>query len=222
MGGFNCAKKLKGSKKLRLILEPVRPEAISKNILTITLTITETVPSIDISKELNTIWGLNFLENSTRVFAFKLFNNVLGTNNRVSKFVRNHSPFCTFCEILGREELERESINHLFQDCPSVEPLITSIIRWFWHGTNNTVSRKDYLCGKSDEDTSKTRIWNIFVLTIKYYIWTCKLRHRVPVLEQLKITVIDKFRTYCSISNCLKYRIINTNGLAEEIIALNF
>jgi hypothetical protein len=206
----------KGSAIFRRILDPEKITTTSKNILKFG-EITDTVPTPVLSKTANSLWNFHFLENSTRVFAFKFYNNTLGLNSRVSKFVRGHSPFCTFCALLGQDELEPETLTHLFQDCPSVEPIILNIISWFWGRISNTTTRRDYLLGSEDNDISKKLVWNIFVLTVKVYIWDCKLRFKIPILAHLKEIVINKLNNYAAISKKFFFSLHNVDNLVEDL-----
>jgi hypothetical protein len=180
--------------------------------------ITETVPDASLSKVMNNIWGYSFLEKKIRTFAFKLFNNDLGTNARVAHFVRGHQPYCTFCVIAEDPDLEDESINHLFQDCPAVEQVVLHIINWFWGGTGmQATTRKDYMCGMALENKSVTLVWNIFVLILKFYIWDCKLKFRRPEIEAAKGEIVERFNTYCTINKFLNQGIISMVGLPDGL-----
>jgi hypothetical protein len=204
-------------KKVRKIFEG-KISIMSRNIVRYG-EITETVPSLELSKVMNSIWGYNFMDNKIRTFAFKLFNNVLGINTRVRHFVRNHTQHCTFCTLARDPDLGDESINHLFQDCPQVEPMVLGTIRWFWQDVDDTNrSRRDYMCGIQSENIRKNMVWNVFVVLLKYYIWECKLTNRVPVHDDAKIEIADKFLVYCSISNFFSSCVKNLNGLPQEIL----
>ena len=76
---------------------------------------------INQSINLNTLWKEHYFDNSTKSFIFKLHNNSLGYNLMVSKFVRGHSPLCTFCSINRNLEDERETPLHLFFQCKTVD-----------------------------------------------------------------------------------------------------
>jgi hypothetical protein len=161
--------------------------------------ITDTNPDRDLSKIMNGMWGFHFLENNVRTSAFKLFNNVLGTNKRVSKFVPGHSPLCTFCTLARDPDLEEESINHLFQDCPSAEPVILEKTNWMGRNVDNNITRRDYLCRKKFNTVNKDLVWNVFVLILKFNIWDCKLKFKIPVSEHIKQNIIDCFQIYCTL-----------------------
>ena len=65
----------------------------------------------------------------------------------VSKFVRGHSPLCTFCSIACNPEDERETPLHLFFQCEHVEPVIKFIFRQFLANEYGLVERKNYFGG---------------------------------------------------------------------------
>jgi hypothetical protein len=205
--------KNKFSKKARIILDS-KKTVMSRNIIRYG-EITETVPDNILAASINKIWGYSFLENNVRTFAFKLFNNALGTNKRVSHFVRGHLPHCTFCVLAGDPDLEEESINHLFQDCGSVEPVILDIINWFWAGERT--SRQDYLCGMASDDVKKSFLWNIFVLILKFYIWDCKLKFKLPHTEDAKKEICDRFVIYSSLNKKFKLCVETTIGLPAAL-----
>jgi hypothetical protein len=64
-------------------------------------------------------WNFSCFGNKCREFLFKYFNNCLGINARVCKFVRGYEAECSFC-IMGREPAPQnaETFAHLFFECP--------------------------------------------------------------------------------------------------------
>ena len=90
---------------------------------------TNTVIGLDAASALNCLWGINFLDNQTRTFSFKLHNNSLGYNYTVCKFVRHKSPNCTFCRISENPEDERETPYHIFYSCRHVENIYSDFYR---------------------------------------------------------------------------------------------
>ena len=115
---FNKFKK--GSKIFKNCLAPVEEGYVPHNIVKYGIT-TDSVIQINQSINLNTLWKENYFDNNTKSFIFKLHNNSLGYNLMVSKFVRGHSPLCTFCSINKNPEDERETPLHLFFQCETVE-----------------------------------------------------------------------------------------------------
>ena len=120
------------------------------------------------------------------------------------------SAFCP-----GDPDLDEESINHLFQDCVSVEPVILEIINWFWAGERT--SRRDYLCGMATDDVKKSFLWNIFVLVLKFYIWDCKLKYKLPNTEDAKKEICDRLVTYGKLNKKFKLSLETTIGLPAAI-----
>jgi hypothetical protein len=205
----------KGSKKIRKILEINVPnESISNNVIRFG-EITETIPNVNNSKIMNSIWNASFLENSIRVFAFKLYNNNLGINSRIAHFVPGKSSNCTFCDIAGAPEAERETITHLFQDCELVERTVLDTIRWFWSHISNSTNRTDYFCGISSDNKKHDTVWNITTLLIKWYIWDCKLKYKVPVLNNLRQVLCNKVNNYCKINKVFRTAIRDTERMAD-------
>lgn len=101
-------RKAKGCKRYRskILGKPV--ENIPHNMVKFSET-TETVIGLDSSKFLNGIWNRSCLSNQMRTFLFKLHNNTAGYNNAVAHFVPGHSPNCTFCDIIGNQEIIDET-----------------------------------------------------------------------------------------------------------------
>jgi hypothetical protein len=116
----------RGSKRYRLLM--------SKHSLTETShNINKFARNMDIiidgsqSEFLNSLWTVNYFNNNMKTFLFKLHNNTLGYNNAVAHFVRNHSPYCTFCDLTGDADVNIETGSHLFFDCVHVSEVIDFI-----------------------------------------------------------------------------------------------
>jgi hypothetical protein len=64
------------------------------------------------------MWNNSFFFNPQREFLFKYFNNILGLNARVTKFVAGHPAECTFC-VASNEPLpiNAEGFVHIFFEC---------------------------------------------------------------------------------------------------------
>jgi hypothetical protein len=44
-------------------------------------------------------WNIGFFNSSVRVFIYMLYNNILGTNSRVTHFNQGVDASCTFCVL---------------------------------------------------------------------------------------------------------------------------
>ena len=124
------AQKAKGSKKYRKILTKKGENSIPHNILKFA-ECTNTIINLDNSLYLNDLWNRGYFSNCTRSFIFKLHNNTLGYNTRVSHFVRGHPDTCTFCDLRLVPEENRETPYHLLYDCDTVELVLNPTMQQF-------------------------------------------------------------------------------------------
>ena len=129
-------------------LQPVCEEFPSKT--------TDSVIPLILSKRLNELWTKNIFDSWQKTFIFKLHNNTLRYNIAVSKFVRGHSPLCTFCELSRNPEDERETPLHLFFQCRHVEPIIEIFFREILNNDFQEMTRTDFFRGFSYENSFKT------------------------------------------------------------------
>jgi hypothetical protein len=180
---FMCRVK-QGSKHIRNVLGPDPSGTVPHNLLKFSEN-TEIVINSTAAVLVNGIWGKSYLDNSTRTFLFKLHNNTLGINVRLSHFVRNHSRMCTFCALTRNPHDEDENILHLFFQCRSTEPVVLGILAWF---VNNDIeferiSRQNYFGTFNTDSISKNILMQLVCALIKKYIWDCKQRFCLPDLE---------------------------------------
>ena len=118
-----CSKYKKGSGLFKNLLKTTGNDYVPHNIIKF-IKNTDSVIELKESGALNCLWTLNMWDNATKTFIFKLHNNSLGYNLNVSKFVRGHSPLCTFCSLTRNPDDKRETLLHLFYQCRHVEPVI--------------------------------------------------------------------------------------------------
>jgi hypothetical protein len=72
---------------------------------------------------INKFWTASFLPNKFKEFQYKLHNNLIGLNSRVAHFNQFIGPECTFCTRRRWLPAQRETLRHLFLDCPEVNPI---------------------------------------------------------------------------------------------------
>ena len=123
-------------------------------------------------------------DNATKTFIFKLHNNSLGYNLNVSKFVRGHSPLCTFCSLTRNPDDERETPLHLFYQCWHVEPVIEFIFRNVLGQEYNQMSRSDFFGGFKFENTNKNSSLLAVNTLVKKNTWLCKNSKSLPSNDQ--------------------------------------
>jgi len=209
---FSSSKK--GSKIFRTVLEMETGNYIPHNILKFAET-GECLIDFNVSKTLNELWTKNYFDTGTRTFCFKLHNNTLGTNNRVSKFIRGKNADCTFCEMREIPDAEPETILHLFYSCESVETLIQETFAWLLQ-ERQPVKRNDYFGIFTFENKHKTEVLLHISIWIKKYIWDFKQSFTLPNIETLKTILTEKLKVTCDISASFRLK------LAESEINIRF
>ncbi len=127
------------------------------------------------------MWNNTFFFNIQREFLFKYFNNILGINARVSKFVAGHPSECTFCTA-SREPLpiNTEGFIHLFFECPHSEKYRSMAETEFFPelSRENTLNKKIFwvLGLVPDGNGYKSNLFmQSTVLTFNFLLWKMKL-----------------------------------------------
>jgi hypothetical protein len=204
---------VKGCRRYRKRILGKEEENVPHNIVKFASN-TETVIGYDNSTKLNSVWNKSFLSNETRTFLFKLHNNTLGYNNAVAHFVPGHSPNCTFCDIVGNQDVEDETPLHLFFACRTSENFIDEIFAWFL-GERANISRQEFFVTFNRTDHRKSEPLFIFSALVKKYLWDCKQRFSLPNLEKAKTLLLEEIKVIKSINLTAKTVFLNSgNALA--------
>jgi hypothetical protein len=104
----------KGSGKIqKVMLWEKSNREISHNMVKFSET-TDTVINFETAKLLNTQWTKGYFSPAQRAFFYKLHNNTLGINTRLSHFIRDIDRNCEFCNITQVAEQDDETILHFF------------------------------------------------------------------------------------------------------------
>jgi hypothetical protein len=181
---------------------------------------TETVIGIADSEVLNTSWSLRHVSNPMRTFIFKLHNNTLAINTRLSHFIRGHSRNCTFCDLVENALVEDETVYHLFFSCDTIENIRQDFFSWFRMDRNFIISRQEYFGvynKNGNEDENFIMFWTIKYF--QYYIWLCKMRKTLPNLVHAKHFILKELNLMSKISKDFRNRLqlshinIDTNRL---------
>jgi hypothetical protein len=154
-------------------------------------------------------WNKNYLGNKCREFLFKFYNNILGTNERVSKFVQGHNPECTLCEI-SKEPRPRqaESFCHVFFSCAYSSKIRDAVERKFFPELNNV----DPLLKKSfwfisampnNRGAEYNEFISAVVATTNFFIWTAKLQKNLLPVDIVLIDLEWKIRKMLGVSKKL-------------------
>jgi hypothetical protein len=163
-------------------------------------------------------WNKTYLGNKCREFLFKFYNNILGTNDRVSKFVQGHNPECTLCEI-SNEPLPRqtESFNHIFVTCAYSEKIREAVVNKFFPevvGVDPTVKKNFWFLAAipTNRGTEYNEFISAVVSTTNYFIWTAKLQKNLVPVNVVLIDLEWKIRKMLSISKKLEASKQNSNA----------
>ena len=164
---------------------------------------TETIIGLDLSEKLNASWNISYLDNSMRTFIFKLHNNALTYNHVIVHFAENVEPYCTFCMLTRNNVLERDTALHVFFSCPTTENLNARLFS-FVFGQNKDVRRSEAFGFFNEENADDNFILFVVTKILQKYIWDCKLRKTLPLLDDLKNIVTVELKVLTKIS--IKFR----------------
>jgi hypothetical protein len=146
------------------------------------------------------LWNGSFLKNRLRDFLFKFYTNRLGIAARVAHFNAGISECCTFCVKDGRFPAPRETMRHLFVECPLVEKLHNFANSQFWPTIKNAISDPNsrdkclfWLCGVVPVLGRKNAFIQTATCVINFYVWECKLKKKCVRLGQLQELRGQKF-----------------------------
>jgi hypothetical protein len=214
-----CNRFKKGSKPYRKILSDTVPDEIPRNIITYAEN-TQTIIGLEVGRLVNGFWGFSFFSYNMIVFLFKMHTNILGLNNRVAHYIRDHSPICTFCRIRLLNDAADETTLHLFYECPSVENIRDEFFRWCYSEANNyVISRQEYFLVQCEDGTinGTTIIKTVLAKLFIKYVWDCRNRHSLPNIEAAKEVVKLEIHAIISITIKMKAN-LNDSGLAENFL----
>jgi hypothetical protein len=139
----------KGSKRFRKILDNLTQiqmkTKLKKRAKTFFNLLNTEVPDDPVLKILNSQWTYTCYPVVLREFVFKLRNNILGLNTRVSHFNNNVNRGCTFCSINGDAAPPDEDFSHLFFACRITNNLLCNFLNRFLDNRWDTPDRKKLL-----------------------------------------------------------------------------
>jgi hypothetical protein len=192
------SRKVKGCKRYRKKLIGLDPEFVPHNLVKFSSN-TETIIDLETSKKVNAVWNKSYFSNATRTFLFKLHNNTAGYNKAVSHFIRGHSPNCTFCDLTGNQEVEDETVLHLFYSCRTSESFIENIFSWIL-GERANISRQEFFVNFNRPNHKKNEALFLISMLVKKFMWDSKQRFSLPNIENAKIFIKEevKIMCYCS------------------------
>lgn len=104
-------------------------------------------------------------------FQFKLLHRILPTNKFLYSIHVKDTKYCSFCNN------EEETLEHLFFDCRIVNRFLENDTTQFGQIYDNfMLNKSDVLLGYTDQPL----FLNFLFLVIKSYIYSCKLKEKIP------------------------------------------
>ncbi len=149
------------------------------------------------------MWKNSLLDPAFKNFLFKLVHGKLYLNAQLANF-GEVEPQWTFCVIkeratLRREliregsnehtrrlsALDRESVNHLFWECNNVKTVITKFFNDIAQENNLNIDKEKFFGGWNSISVKRTKALLIIVHFVKYYIYICRNRKKMPTVAGL-------------------------------------
>jgi hypothetical protein len=163
------------------------------------------------------MWNHTFFLNFQREFLFKYFNNILGINARVSKFVAGHPSECTFCIASGEPlPIYTEGFVHLFFECQYSEKYRSMAEADFFPeiaGESEQKRKIFWILGLVPDANGNGYKSNLFmqstVLTFNFLLWKMKLGKSMIPVSIFKSDLI--YTTRCLLLKSVKLREARTN-----------
>jgi hypothetical protein len=169
------------------------------------------VPENMVCSELNSVWSVQSLPNSIRMFCFQFVNNSLPTGPRLAGRYRANPEViiderCVFCVKAGVGVPARETFCHLFFDCDSVRKCVTAYLNKYGNANWGDVEKKRFMfTGTIDMNArADTRICQLQNLLFFYRIWMCRKQCKIPAFCTVEVEMLTIFDLSVSLSTSLR------------------
>jgi hypothetical protein len=164
------------------------------------------------------LWKTGPLSAGFKNFLFKLVQGRLWFNAGLAHFTEEE-PWCTFCGIIAKRELDergitqdqpeyeyyvglcpRETLHHVFWECEHVQPLIQTFFRHICSGNGNLqnfggrdILKSEFFWGELKESKAKSTAAIMWTHYVKFYVYTCRYKKQIPGLHDLT----NDFEDFC-------------------------
>jgi hypothetical protein len=201
----------KGSRRFRNTLCNTKISYVPHNLIKFAQN-TDTVIDESCCKHINNLWSIRAFSNAKRTFLFKLYNNLLPYNTVLSHFVRGKSRNCTICDVTGNQEIEDETVLHLFYACNPVNELLTQFFSTISRDEVTDISRHELFCCFKRFGDEKNLMFCLAAKIFINYIWESKMRASAPTMAHLINYFNSEFKLIISISGILRQK-LHRSGL---------
>ena len=133
------------------------------------------------------IFGISKLRNNLRSFIFNFTAQTLYHNAMIAHFVQNHDPTCQQCEIGNLKPAPRETISHIFRDCPKISKILHDLNIIISNGTLSHEELKSVIfLGCNNPLIFNIENTNIICFVVMYYIFSTRNLGRFYNTSKLK------------------------------------
>jgi hypothetical protein len=209
----------KGSRPFRRILRYKEDSKLKIKTLNTVKTFVEIVgiqiPEDDILRFCWGEWQKNYYGNRCKEFLYKFRNNILGTNQRVSKFVPGIEAECSLC-VANKEPLpiQVESFNHVFFDCTYTGRYRVEIIERFFpelQNANEPDLKKLWYFGIVPGMQRNNLFISCMISEVNFCIWKNKLKKCLTPVSTFVKDISDTMYKRLKMSNKLRESKLSSN-----------
>jgi hypothetical protein len=119
---------------------------------------------------------------------------------------------CTICDVTGNQEIEDETVLHLFYACNPVNELLTQFFSTISRDEVTDISRHELFCCFKRFGDEKNLMFCLAAKIFINYIWESKMRASAPTMAHLINYFNSEFKLIISISGILRQK-LHRSGL---------
>ena len=161
-----------------------------ENITTVKTTLNRylwaSINEVDSIREIrfHKVWTYSFLPIEIRDFSFKLLNNYHKFNASIAHFNETISASCTACTAKKLLPAPKETIKHMYYDCPVNENFAKKYFETFLNNTNINFSADFLLLGApSILPESLAFIINIEIILLNFFLFNARNKKQLPLMR---------------------------------------
>ena len=179
---------VKGSVRIRKIIDNVVSEIGPTSGLNKRVSLTN-YNNADPERDCNfyKIFQISKLKNNLQSFIFNFTSQTLYHNAMIAHFVPDHDPSCQRCKIGKLRPAPRETISHIFWDCPKISNILTDLNLIISNGVLSHEELKiTIFLGCSNPVSFNIETTNTICFIAMYYIFSTRNNIRIYNTSKLK------------------------------------